>query len=270
MNPDIAVSVVISTFNRANQLRETLLNVLKQDYLQMEVIVVDDCSTDHTPEILNEFASRPNFHFIRNPENRGLPTSLNRGIEMAQGAFIARIDDHDLWTDSQKLGKQVAALQNDPGLGVIGTAYLSNQKEVRVPLSDRAIRRQMLYRCPICHVSTVFRKTLWQQVGGYDESLAYGEDWDLWLRMGEVARLKNLADITTKLGSHEISLGQHFFLRQAPIVKGFLKRYGHSYPGRFKAGLYHGFVRLFFRVIPVGSRVHRWAGKVFSRVFQRG
>ena len=264
------VSVVISTFNRAERLRITLENISEQQYPNLEIVIVDDCSSDHTPEIIKGFRSgKLRVKAIRNQHNLGLATSLNKGIEEAEGIYIARIDDHDLWTDPKKLIRQIEVLEAHPEIGVVGTSFELKGRIHRLPVSDLAIRKQILFRCPICHVSTVFRRAIWKQVGGYDTSLAYAEDWDLWLRMGTLSKFKNLQEASIKLGIEESTLGNRFFIRQSSIVKGFLRKYGKLYPRRLRATLYHSGVRIFFRIFSLGSLPHRLAQRLFFKTFEK-
>jgi glycosyltransferase involved in cell wall biosynthesis len=116
------ISVILPSFNGARYLRQAIESVLAQDYQNLELIVINDASTDETPEIVAEFVARdPRVRLMNNESNSKLVFSLNRGIEIARGEFIARIDDDDIWTDRSKLSKQLEQFRSHPEIGVVGT-----------------------------------------------------------------------------------------------------------------------------------------------------
>lgn len=264
------VSIVISTLNplhRSRDIHATLDNIAKQDYANVEVIVINDGSTDDTAKTL---AARSDIILINNPECLGLQKSLNIGCKLAKGKYIARIDDHDLWIDQSKLSKQIALLEANSNLGVVGTAFTIGSRTFVNPLTDRDIRRQMLFRCPFSHVTVVFRKDVFNRVGGYDESLKYSEDWDLWLRIGMIAQMANLADVTTAVEeSTPGSLTDTFYVSQWHLNQVLLRKYRAGYPRRYLASLYHAFVGIFFRLVKKDSGIHRFFTKVYTWVFAR-
>ena len=167
------VSVVIPTRNRAQDIVEALKIVRTQDYPNLEIIIVNDGSTDNTKDVLNE---QQGIVVVHNPERLWIQKSLNIGCKLAKGKYIARLDDHDIWTDVSKIAKQVEILESNPQIGVIGTAIKIGNRTIINPLTDRAIRNQMLFRSPFSHVTIVMRRDLLEKVGGYDESLKYSED----------------------------------------------------------------------------------------------
>lgn len=263
------VSVVMATYNRADDLRESIGEIFEQDYPALEVIVVNDGSNDNTLAILEHLQTLFDFKLIDNPKNLGLQKSLNRGIEQATGKYIARIDDHDRWTEKSKLSKQVAFLEKNPTIGLVGTAYRNGKSVVTNPISDAEIRKQILMRCPFCHVTILMRKNVFEKAGGYDETLPYSEDWDLWLKIGRISQMANLPDITTQVieptGSDSLS-GQ-FFLKQQKLNRRLIEKYLKDYPGALKARIYHGFVRIFFSIFTAGGSAHRLMQSVFQRTF---
>ena len=135
------------------------------------------------------------------------------------------------------------------------------------PLTDADIRNQILMRSPFCHVSVLIAKEVLDQVGGYDETLSYSEDWDLWLKIGKHAQLANLPDITAAIQAEDISLSQDFYLKQMPINRKLVKRHFRDYPFRFKALLYHQFIRYFFVIFPLNGKVHNMMKIVFLKHF---
>ncbi len=116
------VTVVLPTRNGAGTLGEALESVLGQTYSRFECIVIDDGSTDSTPERLaGVMAADPRVRVIRHDRPLGLQRALNRGLQEARGPLVARIDDDDVWTRREKLSDQVRAFGADPALQLVGT-----------------------------------------------------------------------------------------------------------------------------------------------------
>lgn len=265
-NPEI--SIILSTFNRAGLLPRAIDSVRAQSFESFELIVINDASTDDTGSALEHYAHDPRLRIISNEHNLGLQRSLNRGIEAARGTYIARIDDDDCWTDAQKLDKQVARLNQNPNCGLVGTAYVDEQGETCLnPLTDGDIRRQILFRCPFCHSSVLMRAEAVRGAGGYDDSLPYAEDWDLWLKIGVDWELANLGEVCVTRDRGSETLSEQYFLRQLDIARQLVRRHGADYPARIRARAYHAASVLFFTVIPVGGRIHRMMQSLFTRVF---
>lgn len=127
------ISIILPSYNGSRFIREAIESVLAQDYQDIELIVVNDASTDRTREIVLEYAAKdPRVRLLDNTTNSKLVFSLNRGISEAKGEFIARIDDDDIWTDPSKLTQQVLALQSHPEIGVVGTlGYIIDENSIR-------------------------------------------------------------------------------------------------------------------------------------------
>lgn len=263
------VSIVLSTFNRKGTVSLTIESVFSQSYKPIELIIVNDGSTDGSKELLENLKVQLGFTLIHNPISHGLQKSLNVGVKHARGKYIARIDDHDLWIEKDKLTQQVMFLEQHPDVGLLGTGFKTSNTETINPVEDQDIRDQMLFRCPFCHVTVLMRRTVFEEVGGYDEDMRYSEDWDLWLRIGKVSKMKNLPIITTFVTeeSNGKSLSNRFFLKQLPMNRMLVRKYGKSYPRRYQAKLYHTFVGIFFSVCTPGNRMHKFMQNQFRRSF---
>ena len=265
---DVAlVSVVLSTFNRCGVLKDTISSIEAQDYPSLEIVIVNDGSSDGTEAFLKQFKCNKKFHVITNPRNLGLQASLNIGISQAKGMYIARIDDHDLWTRMDKISKQVQYLQTHPRTGIVGTGFISNRKVYRNPLSDEAIRRQILFRCPFEHSSVVFLREIWEELGGYNEGMEYAEDWEFWLRIGQRYRLANLPNIAVQKEHSTDGLTAKYGRRQFHIVKGITKKYRRGYKNYYIAVLYRLIVSAFFHISQSNSPLQKTFHRIFRAVF---
>ena len=191
------VSVIIPAYNAEAFIPKTLESVLLQTYRHLEILVVDDGSSDGTPEIISTFARQDSRIRVLHQSNSGVATARNLAIDSAQGELIAPIDADDLWA-SDTVEKLVAQFQTSrPEVGVV-YAWSADIDEYDQPTGGfhAANVDGNVYKTLICHnflgnaSSTLIRKTCLKQVGGYNTQLkrhnAQGcEDWDLYLRLAE-------------------------------------------------------------------------------------
>ncbi len=179
------MSVVVPTFNRAHCLGETLESIAGQSFHDFELIVVDDGSTDATRSVVTGF---PGVRYERLKENAGVSAARNRGIALAQGEFICFLDSDDLWHED-KLARQVEWMTAHPDCTVCYTDEIWIRNGVRVnPMKKHGkysgdIFRHCLPLCIVSPSSVLMRASLFEEVGGFDESLPACEDYDLWLRI---------------------------------------------------------------------------------------
>jgi len=180
------VSVIIPSYNRLPMLKEAVDSVLAQDFEDLELIVVDDGSTDGTAEEMKEYGGR--VKLIEHTENRGVSAARNRGILHAKGKYIAFLDSDDLWVKG-KLKIEVAFLDDNPHYPLCYTDEIWIRKGKRVnPMLKHAkysgwIFEKCLSLCIISPSSVMMRKTLFSKVGLFDEALPVCEDYDFWLRV---------------------------------------------------------------------------------------
>ncbi len=199
------VSVIITTFNRPKYLKEAITSVLKQDFADFELIIVDDCSPGtKTQGTINSF-NDGRIKYIRNKKNLGGNISLNVGLKAATGKYIAILDDDDVWISNEKLSQQVKFLEKNPEYVLVGTNivvadYDTGEKILKsnAPYYDDDIRRRILLSNPIAHSSILCRREAMLKVGGYDESLPRGKDYDILLKLGTIGKLAVLPDYAVK------------------------------------------------------------------------
>ncbi len=183
------VSVVMAACNAAKTIAEAIDSILRQTWQDLELIVINDGSTDATESVINSFHDR-RIRLISNERNAGLAISLQRGTGAAMGRFIARMDADDL-SHPQRLEKQLAFLDGQPRVGFAGTSIDLIDEQSRVfdqrlrPATDEFLQRELLIWNPFCHGSVIIRTELLRAAGGYDASFPSAMDFDLWLRLTE-------------------------------------------------------------------------------------
>ena len=179
------ISVIIPTYNRGWIINEAIDSVLAQDYVNFELIVVDDGSTDDTHDILNSY--QKNFLVLRQ-NNKGVSAARNRGFAAASGRFIAFLDSDDIWL-TQKLSQQVDFFQSNPDALICQTEEIWIRNNVMVNPKKRhkkpsgMIFEPSLSLCLVSPSAVMIKKNLFEEVGFFDETLPACEDYDLWLRV---------------------------------------------------------------------------------------
>lgn len=208
------VSIIIPTYNRADFLQEALRSVLAQTFVGYELIVVDDGSTDRTPELARQF---PQVRWIREEVNAGVSRARNLGIQQSRGRYLCFLDSDDLWKD-HKLQVQVDWMHSHPECQVAYSEEIWIRRGVRVnPMNKHRkysgdIFRHCLPLCIVSPSSVILRAEVLAEVGLFDESLPACEDYDLWLRIA-VRHPFHLIDepLMTKRGGHEDQLSSRYW-----------------------------------------------------------
>ena len=206
------VSVILPVNNGENFLREAMDSILEQTFSDFELIVIDDGSIDSTPDILGEYAARDTRVLVkRQSRNLGIVEALNSGCRIASGRFIARMDADDICLP-ERLAQQITFLCSHPDVGVVGTNIQlidssgNRQKVVLFPEAHAQICWSLCFYNPIVHPSTMMRRDVLFQVGGYRMGYPNGEDYDLWRRIAKHARLANLSSVLLMLRKHASNL----------------------------------------------------------------
>lgn len=183
MNSQPLVSAIITTKNRSDLLPRAMESVLKQTYENIEIIVVDDGSTDKTPAVIAEYQKENSFILIRNKISVGACRARNQGIEKASGEFIAGLDDDDEWHPErisrllENYDDSFACITSNDKMVFSNRSIVWHKKE-KVTLDDLLFSN---------HVGNqvLVNKNRVSEVGGFDESLQAAQDYDLWIRLCE-------------------------------------------------------------------------------------
>jgi glycosyltransferase involved in cell wall biosynthesis len=179
------VSVIIPTYNRKGFLIEAITSVLDGSFCDYEVIVVDDGSTDGTAEAISELEDPIRYHY---QSNRGVSNARNTGVQLSGGKYIAFLDSDDLW-QNMKLEFQVDFLANNPEFRICHSDEIWIRNGTRINQKDRHrkfsgdIFEKCLPLCIISPSSILMERSVFDDLGGFDETLPVCEDYDLWLRM---------------------------------------------------------------------------------------
>ena len=208
------ISVIIPTHNRAGLLARALVSVFSQTFAPVEVIVVDDGSTDHTEDLVRD--KFPQVSYLRQPQ-QGVSRARNLGIQQAQGEWLSFLDSDDEWLPN-KLESQRQALQYKPQYRLCHTDEIWIRRGKRVnPMKKHtklggAIFQHCLPRCVISPSSVMIHQTVFERVGHFDESLPACEDYDLWLRICALYDVLYVPEkLLLKYGGHEDQLSAKYW-----------------------------------------------------------
>ncbi len=204
------VSVIITTFNRRSYLKGATLSVLRQDFKDKEVIVVDDGSTDGSFAEVRDLPVR----YVWKP-NGGISSGRNRGIEVSRGGYIAFLDVDDLWRKG-KLSVQMEIMEREGALiSYTDEIWIRNGRHLNQKKRHRKysgyIFEQSLPLCIVSPSSVVIKRDVFDTVGLFDESLPVCEDYDLWLRISCRYPVRFIEEpLITKHGGHEDQLSHRY------------------------------------------------------------
>ncbi len=191
-----SISVVMPVYNALPFLEESISSILEQTLSDFEFVILDDASTDGSLELLRKWSLRDKRIQLHEGKRRlGVSGSSNAVVSKARASIVARMDADDI-AHSDRLRRQWKIIEGRPDVAVVGTlckGINASGREVRPRDRWRLVRRSI--HIPFPHGSAMFRREVFDQVGGYDEKAAGGEDQDLFLRMAARGRVLTLPDV---------------------------------------------------------------------------
>jgi glycosyltransferase involved in cell wall biosynthesis len=191
------LSVLLPVYNAAESVARAVESILGQSFVDFEVIIVDDGSTDGSGEILRQFQD-PRVR-LSSRENRGLAESLNEALSSARGEFVARQDADDV-SEPNRFQRQIDYLDRHPAVGLVGTNYVLVDEHGTEMLTTNLfthpddLKVAQVLSNQFCHGSVMFRRTLIDDVGEYDPAVGHVEDYDLFARMSHATEVANLPE----------------------------------------------------------------------------
>ncbi len=209
MNPEI--SIVMSVYNGSPYLHESIQSILNQTFTDYEFIIINDGSSDDSLNIIKHYSKYDNRVVVLSHDNIGLTKSLNIAINIAKGKYIARQDADDI-SLPERLNKQYEWFSNYKDGVLCGTgAYLINsdgelRKKKKYPRSNSIIKSRLFYLNPFIHSSVMFTKKEIIEIGLYNESFKYSQDYNLWCRLSFIGNIGNLNEYLVKHRVHKNSL----------------------------------------------------------------
>lgn len=234
--PTPRVSVVMATFNYGVFIAQAIQSVVDQTYTDWELIIIDDGSTDCTPDEVRRFVADPRIHYYWQ-KNRGQPQAKNAGIRLARGQLIAFLDADDAWA-REKLLKQVMLFDGDPDLGVAytGRRMMDPNGSISGDPDDQMVRGYVLdvalKRTIPPFSSCVLRRAVFDDVGLFDESIPLAIDYELWLRVAVKYRFDYVDEPLLLYRTGHANLSTRFRERRAIVLETIMPRFLNDYGGR--------------------------------------
>lgn len=200
------ISVLMPVYKGDKYLSKAVDSILNQNFKNFEFIVVCDNPTDETKELFNYYQQKDSRIKIFYQDRQGLVKSLNKGISLAKGEYIVRMDADDI-SLSDRLEKQVEFMDKNPDIGVSGTWVKIfgevSEYTLKHPIDDGSIKSSMLFFCPLAHPSVIIRKDIFCNNGlCYRLEETYAEDYGLWARAANILKFANLPHVCLKYRMH--------------------------------------------------------------------
>jgi glycosyltransferase involved in cell wall biosynthesis len=207
---DPRVSVVLPVRDGEKYVEDAVRSILGQTFHDLEVVVVDDGSSDGTPRIIASLAEEDSRVRLERLRPTGLVGALNAGIGRASGSYIARMDADDV-SLPRRIERQVAELDARPTVGVLGTQVRYVDAAGRpmgiwsLPVGEELVRWSLFFGTALAHPSVMMRRSL-VEAHPYRETEAHAEDYDLWVRLARLTSLDNLPEILFERRVHGSSV----------------------------------------------------------------
>lgn len=204
------VSVVIPAYNGADYIGETIESILAQSYRPLEVLVVDDGSTDGTAEVVRRFGDP--VRYVRQ-ENAGTAAARNRAVAESRGEFIALLDQDDLWVP-HKLARQIPRFAEDPRIGLVfaGIEFFdTNSGKITATYfpGDELSLCDLLAHIVLPVQTILFRRSALEKIGPFDTSLGGTDDWDIGIRMAAEFRMVGVNETLGRVRLHNTQQGRN-------------------------------------------------------------
>lgn len=195
---DPKVTVLMPVYNGEKYLREALESVLNQTFTDFEFLIIDDGSTDSSTEIIRSY-SDPRIRLVQNERNLKLIATLNKGLDLARGEYIARMDCDDI-SLPQRLARQVEFMEANPEIGVCGSWVKTigeRPGEIwRFHPDPAEIRAELFFRNPMAHPSVILRRSKLKEFNlYYNPHYLHAEDYGLWLECSKLFKLANIPEV---------------------------------------------------------------------------
>lgn len=207
------VSVLMPVYNAGGFVKESIDSILKQSHTHFELIIINDGSTDSSEEIILSFKD-PRIRYIRNETNLGLIKTLNKGIDLCNGEFIARMDADDI-SLPDRLKKQLKFMQDHPEVGVCGSDYIHFGKGKQIPLTSHHehdwIAGWMLFNSSVVHPALMLRTSVIKKESPYFNSeYKHVEDYELWSRLIFKSKFGDVPETLLKYRIHASQVSRQY------------------------------------------------------------
>lgn len=208
MSDNPSVTVLMSVYNAEKYLRQAIESILQQSYQDFEFLILNDKSTDNSEEIIGQYDDS-RIRLVNNAQNIGLTKSLNKGIDLSKGKYIARMDADDISLPS-RLEEQVAFMEAEPDVVAAGSwINIIDGKQIKLnewhyPCYHDELVTYLLFDSCIVHPSAIIRRSIINKYNiRYDEELETAQDYQFWYECSRFAKLANIPKVLLKYRKHD-------------------------------------------------------------------
>jgi glycosyltransferase involved in cell wall biosynthesis len=219
VNSTPKITVLMPVYNCELYIKEAVESILNQTCSDFEFLIIDDASTDKTVSIIKSYQDS-RIQLIEKPLNTGLTNSLNLGLRLARGKYIARMDGDDI-SVPERFAKQITFLEANPDVVLCGAWFniVGSNKLVKVPEHHDAIKLALLRGNCIAHPTVMMRKEILDEFSiSYEEQKEAAEDYDLWVRLLMLGKLHNLQEVLLGYRMHNAQVSSKRMLQQNRIT----------------------------------------------------
>ena len=210
------VTVLMPVYNGQDFLCDSLHSILKQSYKNLEVLIIDDGSTDESATIIRSFKD-PRIRLEQHERNLGIAAALNQGLKLAKGSYIARMDCDDI-SEPNRVTVQVNFMEKHPKVGICGTwaREMGNRNAIHVfPQDFEGIKARLLFGSPLAHPTVMLRRAMIEEHElCYDPQALHAEDYELWARAAEFFPLANIPKPLLQYRVHGRQISSEFLAQQ--------------------------------------------------------
>jgi len=212
------VSILMCVYNGKEYIRESIESIICQTFNDFEFLTINDGSTDNTEEIILKYSDNDKrINLINNTTNLGISKSLNRGLEIAQGEYIIRMDADDI-SLPDRIKKQIEFMDKNPDIGFSGSsveAFGAHSNIWSYPVKSELIKIELLFRSCFAHPSIIFRRELFKKYNlTYDSDYPSAQDYRLWVQAIQYFKASNIDEVLLKYRCHESQITQDPSVKQ--------------------------------------------------------
>ena len=221
------ISIIMPVYNGEKYLKEAIDSILDQTFKEFEFIIINDYSNDDSLKIINSYNDK-RIILVNNDQNLGIAKSLNKGIEISKGKYIARMDADDICY-RHRLETQINFMENNLDIGMCGSAvevFTDNSSNIHeCPLNHNEIKALQIFNSAFCHPTVMIRKEILSRHKlSYNEFYEGMEDYELWIRMSRVTKLANIKESLLKYRCHDGQVTKNISKLQHEKMKLIRKR----------------------------------------------
>lgn len=213
------ITVLMPVYNGAPYLAEAIESILRQTYEKLELLIINDGSTDRSVEIIKSYKDA-RIRLVHNQSKLKLIATLNKGLKLSRGEYIARMDSDDI-SRPERLQKQIGFMEANTDVGVCGTWFelIPSGEVVERPITNEEIKIHLFRNCALGHPTVMMRKKILKAHNiFYNQKYAYGEDYELWTRLIKVTKLHNLPEVLLGYRVHESQICKVYTNEQREVV----------------------------------------------------